>query len=399
MFNRAVVTGIPNYQTNFVERAEGVNVRHRSSLRPPATKGSVESAVRAIGNTGNYFIGEGALDAIDCPATTQMPFWHFQNNLDNPGFYDEINRAFDVFVFTAANLIRSDFSAEMEAKVLERIKIPIVIVGIGLQRRADLNSDLPAGTHEFVRLLAERNAVVLTRGHETADYLKECGVVQARPTGCPSIYHLSSNTRKAWSTCANFRVTEDCKLVFSGYLGHETGLGTPSDVNALVSASNCAYYVLQDEFIHWKMRIEADDNDIVRDPASGAIVVPLTFQCRDEIKPALEQHLFFDPIQWRAWMSGMQFGLHRRFHGSIGSLQAGVPSIMIAIDDRMREMLHFVGFPYIERADWVRQTDKKGYLNGVLEALNTSETLDRYREAERTFRTALFEAGLAHASI
>ncbi len=71
-----------------------------------------------------------------------------------------------------ANLIRSDLSADMEAYILERVELPIVILGIGIQRCSDLESPLPEGTQRFIRILAERDAFVFTRGEETATYLK-----------------------------------------------------------------------------------------------------------------------------------------------------------------------------------------------------------------------------------
>ena len=52
-------------------------------------------------------------------------------------------RALDVP--SLANLLRPGYSADLEAEVFEKLKMPVVIMGIGIQRREGLKENLPAG--------------------------------------------------------------------------------------------------------------------------------------------------------------------------------------------------------------------------------------------------------------
>jgi polysaccharide pyruvyl transferase WcaK-like protein len=93
-------------------------------------------------------------------------------------------------------------------------------------------------------------------------------------------------------------------------------------------------------------------------------------------------------------MSGRDFCFGRRFHGCIIGMQAGTPALMIAVDDRMREMLEFIGFPYIEAATWNREVDKRAYLANFLGKIDTQAVIDRYSACEANFRNALGQIGL-----
>lgn len=395
MQQRIMVTGIPNYQSTMINRVEGIDVQYLSTYQDLSSKAAFFKGVRAISNTGNYLIGEGALMAMLPHATTMMPFWRLQNSLDDPELYRSINKSFDICVFTAANLFRSDFAADIEARVLERIEVPIVILGAGIQRVADLDTALPPGTQRLIALLAERDALVLTRGDATASFLKSNGVRRAVASGCPSMFYLPNNIRRAWRKALTFRATENSNIVFSGYLGHESHFNTPRDINALVPPGRACSYVLQDEMLHWNLSIDGADGDPVWNPADGRIDASTTFLHQEKIRADLSLHCFFDPVQWRAWLSRSDFALQRRFHGSIAALQAGTPSLMIAIDDRMKEMLGFIGFPFIEPNEWIEQLDKRGYLNARLEAIDLAAVLGRYDEREAAFRVLLRDAGLS----
>lgn len=59
--------------------------------------------------------------------------------------------------------------------MLGKLKMPIVMLGIGLQNRRDLENSLPEGTKRLLDVLKEREHYFLTRGFETAGFLKDQG--------------------------------------------------------------------------------------------------------------------------------------------------------------------------------------------------------------------------------
>jgi len=92
----------------------------------------------------------------------------------------------------------------------------------------------------------------------------------------------------------------------------------------------------------------------------------------------------------------MDFNLGRRFHGSIIAMQAAVPSLMVAVDDRMREMLGFTGLPAVDINEIDKAENRSEFVADHLAKLNTSELVDRYSDRERAFRTTLREIGIGH---
>jgi hypothetical protein len=397
MYPRIMVTGIPCYLSNTIARAEGTHVHYRERFSEWDKKADFLRTMRNISNTGNFLIGEGAMQALPAHSTVHIPFWHVMGkNLDNPDFIRDLKTRFDVCVLTAANLIRSDLSAEVEARVLERIDLPIVVLGIGIQRTADLEHRLPPGTENFLRLLRERNAFVMTRGHETAEYLKRIGISQAIPSGCPSMYHMRDHVVEAWRKLPTFVPSRRSRYIFSGYLGNEDEWGVIRDINKMTDSDIPCSYVLQDEPVTYGMQIGGADDEIVYNNVNGLLTGDVRFPHRELIRSRLNIHNFFDTTQWRTWTAGAgDFSLQRRFHGHIVALQAEVPSIAIALDDRMREMLNYVGFPFIEGEAWHPQQDKLGFLDDFIHSVPVDAVIDRYLEREATFRTTLRDAGLA----
>lgn len=387
---RILVTGVPGHYTRLANGANGVAVSYTERQKQPETKEEFQKELRGISNTGNYLIGEGALRAL-APHAKQVPFWHLHNCVKNGNGLEEFNANFDICVFTCANLLREDLSADAEAEVLAKLKMPVVMLGIGIQKRGDLEKALPEGTERLLKTLKEREHYFLTRGYETAAFLKGRGFSYVRPSGCPSVYFLPHNMRKSLRKLPEVKIGK-AETIFSGYLGgnHESIL----DSNALTPQDSIPQYVVQDEFLHFDINVEANGGGRVYDSATGEMIGALTYSGKERLKKPFRVLTFFDTNQWRGWASSMGFNFGRRFHGSIIAMQVGVPSLMVKIDDRMREMLGYTGLPAIEADDLNAAGNRAEFVSDHLAGLNASEMVDRYSDRERDFRSALREIGV-----
>lgn len=392
---RILLTGIPSYLQRTVAGVTGATVRHRPYFDDIRSKKDVIDQVKKIANTGNYLIGEGAGHALRGHDVVYMPFWHLANSLASQEVYDEISRSFDICVFASANLLRPGYSADLEAQVFEKLKMPVVVMGIGIQRKANLRDDLPAGTQKFLEVLRAKESYFLTRGYFTSEFLKEQGMKFVRPTGCPSLYFNPDGMRQALNGIANPGLVESQKIAFGGYLGSVAD--TIVDAHVLLKPDSTAHYVIQDEVVVYNMNIVGDDATPAYDAPSGRIVAPLEYKHQEKWQRKNELHVFFDTNRWRTWASQLDLSFGRRFHGCIITMQAGIPSLMIAVDDRMREMLEFIGFPHIEAGIWNREPQKKAYLKEFLSTIDAPAVIDRYNACETNFRTALNDIGIKQA--
>lgn len=232
----------------------------------------------------------------------------------------------------------------------------------------------------------------MTRGQFTADFLTYFGMYFVRPTGCPSLYFAPSEVRRSLTRLANPELAEAQRVAFGGYLGSVAD--TIVDANALLQPDSTATYVLQDEIVVYNVNIAAGEGDTAYDQNACRIIAPTEYKHSDKWKCRHDLLVFFDTNRWRTWVSRQELCLGRRFHGCVIGMQAGVPSLMIAVDDRMREMLEFVGFPYIEATTWNREGQKKRFLRNFLSEIELPAVLDRYAECEQNFRSTLREIGL-----
>lgn len=384
------MTGIPGHYARLANGANGLAVSYSERQKQPESKDEFLQELRNISNTGNYLIGEGALRAL-APHAKQVPFWHLYNCSRNGDGFEQFNSNFDICVFTCANLLRKGLSADAEADVLSKLKMPIVMLGIGQQNRKDLENSLPEGTKRLLNVLKDREHYFLTRGFETAGFLKDQGFSNVQPTGCPSVYFMPDNMRRSLKKLPTVQVGK-ARTIFSGYLGanHDAIV----DANALEPQGSVPQYVVQDEFLHFDMRVEPNAEGRVYDSASGTMIGDMAYPGTERLKSPFDVRTFFDTNQWRAWASSMDFNFGRRFHGSIIAMQAGVPSLMVAVDDRMREMLGFTGLPAVDTTDVEKAENRAEFVADHLAGLNASELVDRYSDRERNFRTALREIGI-----
>lgn len=389
---RILLTGIPSYLQRTIAGVSGTTVMHRPSFDETRTKKDLLSQVRRIANTGNYLIGEGAAQSLRGHDVTYLPFWHLANNQGSDELFAQVNREFDLCVFASANLLRPGYSADLEAEIFARLDMPVVVMGIGIQRKEGLKEQLPAGTLKFLDVLRKKESFFLTRGYFTAEFLREQGMKFVKPTGCPSLYFAPGEMRRSLSGLANPDLADAQKIAFGGYLGSVAD--TIVDAHALLKPDSVATYVIQDEVVAYNLDLVGDDNQPVYDPASGRIIGPTEYKHSEKWQRKYELLVYFDTHQWRGSMSTRDLCFGRRFHGCIIGMQAGVPALMIAVDDRMREMLEFIGFPYIEAATWNREADKRAYLKNFLAKIDTQAVIDRYSACEANFRNVLGQIGL-----
>ena len=333
---RILLTGIPSYLQRTIAQVSGTTVVHRPYFDEASTKKDLISQIRRIANTGNYLIGEGAAESLRGHDVTYLPFWHLANNRGSEDLYERVNREFDLCVFASANLLRPGYSADLEAEVFAKLKMPVVVMGIGIQRKEGLRELLPAGTLQFLEVLRKKESFFLTRGYFTAEFLREQGMKFVKPTGCPSLYFAPNEMKRSLSALANPGLAEAQKIAFGGYLGSVAD--TIVDAHALLKPDSVASYVVQDEVVAYNLALTGDDNDIVYDRASGRITGATEYKHSEKWQRKSELLVYFDTNQWRGAMSSRDLCFGRRFHGCIIGMQAGTPALMIAVDDRMREM-------------------------------------------------------------
>jgi hypothetical protein len=178
------------------------------ALDPPATieKGS---------NNGDLFVTEASL-RLTAPEVVEC---------FDPARFSEraeklVNSNFDVVFVRGANTLSDEAYASSLADCLERIKIKVVIMGIGIQApslsKMPKNKDL----QRLAGLLGDHAEAVGVRGAITAEFLEGFGVKNVQIVGCPSILrHNNPDLRlhkPEWSELRNFgfSLTRYCSPIY-----------------------------------------------------------------------------------------------------------------------------------------------------------------------------------------
>lgn len=388
---RAIVTGIKPYLARLTSRWADHNGPRFHAFEPIQTKQQVIESLRFNGNTGNYFVGEGAVEAVGREKATFIGFDAIHAKTKNESYLDLLHSQFDCVVLVTANLLRSDYDAALEADLLSRLRMPVVVMGIGCQRKRDLPASIPAGTLRFLEVLKSKEHYVFARGAETTDYLVSKGLQNVWATGCPSAFLRSDHVVGALRKLKSLDWSANLRIAFSGYVGRD--LDIVGEVKAFGNRQGDFNYVLQDEPLFYGLEIDAADGDIVYNDMSGELTRIAPFKGSPSISD-LRLRIFFNTHQWRTAMAMHDLSFGRRFHGTIAALQAGIPGIAIAVDDRMREMLVQLEIPYIEMSAWNSAPDKLGLVRERVAEFDVDRFEDRFLKATERFRERLRSIGL-----
>ena len=388
---RVLLTGILPYVANF--GTIGKDFTTRLSFRPQQirTKAELNTALLTNGNTGNYLIGEGCLHALKNADVTFVPFWALVNYLEDP----ERSRSyfaenFDWLVVSSANLLRSDYSADAECQVFSQIPLPIMFMSLGGQRFEDLQQqNLPQGTLDFIEMIKSKRHMVFTRGRQSEAFLRACGLENVLATGCPSLYAFPDNMVASLRRLDGFEYDDSTSCALHGYFSPHP-IHSVEDIQALHNPKARMSYILQDETMFYGLELDAGDDDPVYDQTSGAITV----SCNHPLSgmKGLSLNIFFNTDQWRTWSASFDFNTGRRLHGAIIAMQAGVPALPVAVDDRMREMLGYSGLPHLDTKIWSDNVTPS-LINQVIRSTDISQAIETYQANHEKFRGALSSIG------
>ncbi len=293
----------------------------------------------------------------------------------------EAHEEFDICVFASANLLRRATRGSRSGSIRETEDAG-GDHGDRIQRREGSRKTWPAGTLKFLEVLRNKRASSSRGGYFTAEFLREQGmkfvsrrvalallrpaeIAFARRARPIPIRFLPEDRLRRLS---RKRGRYDRRRPRAAETGKRRELRRPGRGGRLQSF------------------LPVDDDLPVYDRASGRITGQTAYKHSEKWQRKHELLVFFDTNQWRSWVSARDLCFGRRFHGCIIGMQAGVPSLMIAVDDRMREMLEFIGFPYMEAAVWNREPDRKAYLASFLSKIDSQAVIDRYSACETNFR-------------
>ncbi|WBB55752.1 polysaccharide pyruvyl transferase family protein [Verrucosispora sp. WMMD573] len=295
-------------------------------------------------NVGNLVFADAVHKLISVPGTEVVSnsFLSERPGLDR-AYVDRVNEQFDMFVVPLANAFRLSFLENLKRLtwVIERLRIPVVVVGVGVAGGAgSLDDPFPPPTDElrvavrrFVSAVLDRSATIGVRGEFTRAYLAELGfgddVVDV--VGCPSLFRDGPNLR------IDKRVP-----------------GITPETRFTINIS--PYVKLMDRIA---TRHAKRYPNMVYVPQGDEVLELLLWGSNPEnVRRGLPHHtghqlyredrirFFVDASTWMRYLAEREFSFGTRIHGNIVALSAGTPAYVLAHDSRTLELARYHDIPH-----------------------------------------------------
>jgi hypothetical protein len=343
-------------------------------------------------NKGNMLIGEGSCRIFDydrnysCMLSVHVLYDAYKGSKEA---MDLLNNNFDALVLPMANEIRPNLNHVSLLKVLEQIKIPVIVLGMGMQNEMEDLSSLEPATVDLLRWIDERALVFGVRGTQTETWLKKMGFKNPTALGCPSMMLYPENIL---GIKAPTRKPEDYRFVTAGYLQKKSVRG--KQLANFFKDQKCSY-VFQDEIFQFKEELQGRHFfDDARNQMIHGVMEPLVNEAIGTQAP-FDKYFYFDSVDaWRQCYGWHDVFIGDRFHGGVAALQVGLPTAILFKDLRVKELSEFFGVPHTT-VDKACTMGIEAFMAEFMSEERINAFLDTYRLRLRNFHRHLTEAGLS----
>lgn len=347
-------------------------------------------------NVGNLLFSNSVFQSVNIPGARVVSdsLITEQASGSTDAHIERINDEFDAYIVPLANAFRPQFERSLRrlTRVIERLRIPVVVVGVGVQNVEGDAGALTAGSSvdeaatAFVRAVLDRSATIGVRGETTEHYLASLGFNRdlVDIIGCPSL----NTPSPVPISVPTARLADDAQVAMN--------LTPSADRMGEVVATNVAAYrnlvyipqeVQELAFLLWGEPLASWDER-------------LPMHHRHPLVQDGRVRFFLDPTTWMDFLAGCEFAFGTRIHGTIAALAAGTPAFLLSHDPRTLELAEYHRIPHrriigsgsVLAADLAQEADFAEF-NAF-----RRESFDRYRAfLDRNSVQSVFAPGMENA--
>lgn len=353
----------------------------RQVLRPVDYRTFEEEWIRQNGgNSGNKLYNT----AVEQYLTKEDIAYSYYTGEEKP---EEINDKYDMAIFTTANIFNANPVVTRQlgefADQIERFRIPVYILGCGLQCGSydeieDLAGAIREPAQRFLKAIYRTGGELALRGYATKELLDKIMPNSAVVTGCPSLYQRGSSLQISNEKAAE----EEFKPAVNGNLKYLKKIGMLSVFDDYPES----IYMDQDEFAQILYFHSRNKDDTVPELIRKRTLTGVKLLAQDRVK------LFYDIPVWLGSFAkeGINFSCGSRIHGNIAATLSGVPAKVIYRDARTRELAEFFELPHA--GSWKEgQTMYEAYQEADYSAFNRG-----FADKFRAFEQFMMQHGISH---
>jgi len=314
------------------------------AAKDPRTAISAEAAL-AYGhsgvfgsNVGNLLFADSVHRLLSTPDNDVVADGYVTEKYSTRRHIARINREFDHFVLPLANAFRHRFLDPLRrlTDVIEGLTIPVTVVGVGAQfgidRETKLTDDVEAAVTRFVRAVLDHSAKIGVRGDQTRLFLRRLGFgdEHVEVIGCPAVYLRGPEN----TVVVGDAPTADSTIALS--ISPYASAVTPFVRRTLDEYRHTVYFPQN----HTDLALLMWGEDL-----------PGKY---DPILPTHTRHVMYRegrmrfPLDSRSWveaLSGFDYAVGTRIHGTIAALLSRTPATILPFDSRTLELAEYHEIP------------------------------------------------------
>lgn len=269
---------------------------------------------------------------------------------------ERFNAEYDMFVIPLANALRISFMdcLEMLTNLVERLTIPCVVIGIGIQRNLGSKQwsyPFDEAAAAFFKAVLDRSAIVGVRGEITAEYLSRLGFVAERDftvIGCPSMYSYGDRLPAPRVK----ELTPESKVAVNFKADLPPKLYKVLRRNAAQFADSTFITQVVKEIKNLYIGYPYPKKEVEKGLPED---YPIHFT--NELMLQGKMVGFVDEASWVDYLKGRDFNFGSRIHGDIASILAGTPCVIFAGDCRVKELSEYHHIPHLAVSELDDGTD------------------------------------------
>ena len=328
-------------------------------------------------NAGNMLFYSSAWRALSVPGTELVPDGYACERDQTGAIASVVNDQFDGYVIPMANAFRGHYISTLDrlTRVIERLKVPVTVIGVGAQLDLEGSLDSMDSAHQesirrFVRAVLDRSASIGVRGEFTERLLTHLGfgADNIEIIGCPSVFErgpLPGLVRKV------DELTPESEIAIN-YTARVKNVGKMIEEN---TARYPRSVVIPQIFGTLATMVWGEPQERKYDPRLPEYVDhPLYLQDR--------MRFFVDASTWVDYLKTKDFCFGTRIHGNVAGVSAGTPTVVLAHDSRTRELAEYHGIPFRMHRTLTKSVDAATlYAEADFDAFaaRQPETFERYR--------------------
>lgn len=331
-------------------------------------------------NIGDQFVASGLGRALD------FDEFYTLTREATPAQFDIVNNECQAVIAVMQNaLYPGFFGTVLPVSYLKQVKIPIVLLSLGVQFRFGDEIKLTDADVESLKWLHDHSASSQVRGFMSAELLARYGIHNTRVLGCPSLLWPRQRELKLRAPSyenAGFTITDMGRLPELHRFQFDLMKEVFAHAKRFSLIAQGGEYVLQDylttrDAVHPSVRrdalIEIADGERREHerPAGAATLRPgelmksslqrfsledkaksLDWYYRelpDDIRASIKDHGFFSSHLPEYIRRARELSLivGTRLHGNIIALTQGTPALYAVHDYRLKDMVEFLQLPHV----------------------------------------------------